>query len=105
MSAPQADIVRGDRFIEPLLRRGTWLACALIALGAILHAAPPAGRIPFLGGVSVFAAWAGVAILILLPVARVGVMLVVFALERDRVHAAIAASVLLIIATSVAVAL
>ena len=105
MSGPPADMARGHRFIEPLLRRGTWLACALIALGAILHALPPAARIPLLGSIGVFAAWAGVAILILLPIARVGVMLAVFAVERDRIYAAIAASVLLIIATSVVVSL
>ncbi len=81
-----------------LLRAGTWAACLLVAVGAFA-ALPALSRYP------ACAALAGlemgrisIAVLILLPVARVALMLVLFLKERDYPHMAIAGLVLAIIA-------
>ncbi len=97
---PAADTVeRRDRIIASLLRHGTWLASALIAIGMALAAfAPPPIALDSPGLVR-----AGVATFILLPIARVGLMLTIFLRERDYVYALIAALVLAIVATGVVI--
>lgn len=104
MTAPVPHTFAGDRLIGALLNVGTWMACVLIAGGWLIHAAAPPAAVPLLHGSAPMLMGAGVALFILLPVLRVAVMLVLFLRERDYVYVAIAAGVLLIIATSVAVA-
>jgi uncharacterized membrane protein len=86
--------VRLNEIVAALLRYGTWCASVLIACGMILEArhlaAGPLVR-------------AGVALFILLPVARLALMLAIFLRERDYVYALISALVLSIIAAGVAV--
>ncbi|QKH36934.1 DUF1634 domain-containing protein [Achromobacter pestifer] len=86
-----------DRVIAGLLWYGTWLASALIAAGMALDFLPQA-----LAGLrDLELVKAGVALFILLPVARVALMLAIFLRERDYAYTAISALVLLIIAAGV----
>lgn len=88
---------RRDRVIAGLLWYGTWLASALIAAGMALDFLPQA--LAGLRGLELVQA--GVALFILLPVARVALMLAIFLRERDYAYTAISALVLLIIAAGV----
>jgi len=72
-----------------LLRYGTWLASAVIAAGLALG--------PVVGATGNRIATTGVVLFILLPVMRVGAMLIFFVRARDYRLGAIAALVLLII--------
>lgn len=96
---------RREQLIAGLLWYGTWLASATIAgglaIGLLHHLA-----IPLRLGLSGFAVVkAGVALFILLPVARVALMLLIFLRERDYAYTAISALVLAIIAAGVVVGL
>jgi uncharacterized membrane protein len=95
---PEAEkIERRERLIAALLWYGTWLASVLIAAGMVLAAIEPptSSRALPLSGHDVVKA--GVAVLILLPVARVMLMLAIFVREHDYAYAVIAALVLAII--------
>lgn len=94
---------RRDQIIAGLLWYGTWFASALIAAGLLLTFIPPfpVGLALPLSGYD--AVKAGVAVFILLPVARVALMLTIFMRERDYAYTAIAALVLAIIATGILV--
>lgn len=98
------NVERRDQIIAGLLWYGTWFATALIAVGILVTAAEP-----FLGFVLPLSGYdavkAGVAVFILLPVARVMLMLTVFLRERDYTYTAIAAFVLAIIAAGVLIEL
>jgi uncharacterized membrane protein len=85
-----------DRTLATFLNYGTWLSCAIIALGMALTLVPGSGAAaaPPLGMRIVTA---GVALLILLPTARVVLMLVAFARRGERHYSMIAALVLLVI--------
>ena len=97
MNHVTADSERRERLIAGLLWYGTWLASAFIAGGLIIgllqhHAAP------LFAGLSSFAVVRiGVALFIILPVARVVLLLFIFLLERDYAYTAISALVLVII--------
>lgn len=99
---PAADhFERRDQIIAALLWYGTWFACAMIAAGLLLTAIEPfqtSVMLPLSGHDVVKT---GVAVFILLPVARVALMLVIFLRERDYAYTAIAALVLAIIAAGV----
>ena len=86
-----------ERLIAGLLRYGTWLASAFIAggltLGLLQHLSKPL----FVGLGSFAFVKTGVALFILLPVARVVLLLFIFLLERDYVYTAVSALVLVII--------
>ncbi|HEY9271331.1 DUF1634 domain-containing protein [Achromobacter sp.] len=88
---------RRDRVIAGLLWYGTWLASALIAAGMALDFLPQAQA----GLCGLELVRAGVALFILLPIARVALMLAIFLRERDYAYTAISALVLLIIAAGV----
>lgn len=90
-----------ERLIAGLLWYGTLLATAIIgagmAIGLLQHVAPLR-----LAGLDAFAiVKAGVALFILLPIARIVLMLVLFLRERDYVYAAISTLVLTIIAAGI----
>lgn len=92
MSLATACPLRLERLLAGLLKSGTWLASAVIAvgLGLGLHAGahkPSSRQI----------VTAGIALFILLPVLRVALMLAAFLRERDYRFGGIAALVLLII--------
>jgi uncharacterized membrane protein len=90
-----------ERLIANLLRYGTWIACALIAIGMAAGALQPLGySLPF-GLYAPGLVRTGVALFIALPVARVALMLITFLRERDTVYALIAALVLAIIAAGI----
>lgn len=87
---------RKDQAIARLLRWGTWVASLVIAIGMIIgFAGSPADSPPGLDWEHV--AGFGIALFILLPILRVGVMLTLFLRERDYVYAVISGSVLAII--------
>jgi uncharacterized membrane protein len=91
---------RLESLLAGLLYYGSWLACAVIALGLVLAFARDGigpGHVAPSTGMRVVSA--GIALFILLPVSRVCVMLVVFARERDYRFVAIAVAVLAIILT------
>jgi hypothetical protein len=92
-----------EQLIAGLLWYGTWLASAFVAgglaLGLLQHLV-----MPLVLGLSGFAVVkAGVALFILLPVARVALMLFIFMRERDYAYMAISALVLAIIGSSLLV--
>jgi hypothetical protein len=80
-----------ERCLATLLHWGTWLGCCIVGTGLVLQAA--GGE----GGLATRIVVAGIAVFLLLPVARVAVMLVVFLRERDYRFGLIAAAVLAII--------
>jgi uncharacterized membrane protein len=82
--------------IAKLLHYGTGLASFIIAAGLVVEWSPPLTKALGLGGGGLMKA--GVALFILLPVARVGLMLIQFAQARDMAYTAISALVLAIIA-------
>ncbi|HTT06735.1 MAG TPA: DUF1634 domain-containing protein [Steroidobacteraceae bacterium] len=95
-----------ERGLENRLARLLWLGtlcgCALIGVGLLLTLSL---HTP-IGARAAYALMnAGILLLILLPIVRVGVMLTVFLRERERRFATAAAAVLLIIAISLAVGL
>jgi uncharacterized membrane protein len=81
---------RLESWVAALLRYGTWLASAAIAVGLVL------------GPMRI--ATMGIVLFILLPILRVSLMLLVFIRERDARLAVIAGMVLAIILGSVALA-
>jgi uncharacterized membrane protein len=94
MSGEPERYARREQMIAGLLWYGTWLASALILLGMAIDLA---GR-PSLFGLSGSAAVkTGVVLFILLPVARVALMLLIFLHERDYAFTMISALVLTII--------
>ncbi|MFD4840656.1 DUF1634 domain-containing protein [Achromobacter sp. NPDC058515] len=101
---PGSDNVdRTEQVIAGLLWHGTWFACALVAAGVLLTAAAPFAAALALPWSGYDVVKAGVAMFILLPVARVALMLAIFLRERDYVYTAIAGLVLAIIAVGVAI--
>ncbi len=92
---------RRERIIAGLLWYGTWFASVLIAAGMLLAAIEPSLAAPALPLSGYGAIKAGVAVFILLPVARVILMLAIFLRERDYTYAVIAGFVLAIIAAGV----
>jgi uncharacterized membrane protein len=82
-----------ERLIAGLLWYGTWIAAAVVGTGLAVALSGHDGLI---------LAKAGIALFILLPVARVALMLAIFVRERDYAYAAIAAVVLAIIVAGVA---
>lgn len=87
-----------ERTLAWFLGRGTWLSCAIVAAGIAMQALPglSSGVSWAMAGAAVVKA--GVALLILLPTARVALVLVAFARVGERRYAVIAAIVLLVIA-------
>jgi len=94
---PAADQERRDRIIASLLWYGTWLASAVIAAGMIMEALGRhiAALVPDAGGHTLVRA--GVVLFILLPIARVALMVAIFLRERDYAYGAISALVLAVI--------
>lgn len=103
MNRPACHYERRDRVIAGLLWYGTWIASAVIAAGMALDALQRFGYplVPDAGGHGVVKA--GVALFILLPVARVALMLSIFLRERDYAYTLISALVLAIIAAGIVV--
>ncbi|PLC49785.1 hypothetical protein CR159_10855 [Pollutimonas subterranea] len=105
MTQPTETLERRERLIARLLWNGTWLASSIIAAGLILdflHRIDVA-LFPNLAGSQVAAA--GIALFILLPIARVVLMLAIFLHERDYAYTAISALVLVIIGIGFAIGL
>ncbi|WP_089177393.1 DUF1634 domain-containing protein [Bosea sp. AS-1] len=93
MGECQSTAKRQERAIAALLHYGTGLASFVIAAGLVVQGLHP---LPFdLSGSSLMNA--GVALFILLPIARVALMLIQFARARDAAYVAISALVLAII--------
>ena len=88
--AERASIGRLEALLAATLRYGTWLATAVILAGLVLAAIPHRAGLPL--------AKLGIALFILLPVARLVLMLLVFLRQRDYRFAAVAALVLAIVA-------
>ncbi|MDR8726319.1 DUF1634 domain-containing protein [Burkholderia pseudomultivorans] len=96
-------VERRERAVAALLRGGTVCACVLIAVGMLLGAwQPAAGASEFARSGAAFAK-AGVGLFILLPVARVVLLLGWFVRERDRTYALLSLLVLVIIAAGMVV--
>ncbi|KMM84436.1 Protein of unknown function [Pseudomonas taetrolens] len=105
MKSPIDNLERSEEIIATLLWYGTWLASVIIAIGMALNALRPLE-------VSLSACFSsynivkiGVALFILLPVARVVLMLAIFLRERDFAYAAISALVLVTIAAGIVIGL
>lgn len=96
---------RRDRMIAGLLWHGTWLASVIIFTGMVLKLLRQFGNlsIPALSGDELMRT--GVALFIVLPVARVALMLGIFLYERDYIYTLISALVLVIIMAGVIVGL
>lgn len=102
MTLPTDNFKHREQIIAALLWYGTWCACALIAGGMILGISADSFGLGLNGYQLVKA---GVALFILLPVARVVLMLVIFLRERDYAYTLISALVLSIIAAGVVIGL
>lgn len=81
-----------EQLLARLLNAGTWIASGVIAIGLVLSF-DHGSLLPT--GTQIVRA--GIALFILLPILRVGVMAIVFLRERDYRFATIAAAVLIII--------
>jgi hypothetical protein len=89
-----------DRLLAIVLQYGSWSACVLICAGVTFEALANRGLPDRIAHTfSEEALRTGVALFILLPVLRVFVMFMVFARQRNYKYAAIAATVLAIVAT------
>jgi uncharacterized membrane protein len=86
-----------ERAIAGLLRYGVWLASATIAAGLAVESLDHLAGTVLSGPSGYDLVKAGVGLFILLPVARVALMLALFLREQDYVYAAISALVLAII--------
>jgi uncharacterized membrane protein len=85
-----AEAVRAlDRRIAVILRVGTWLASAVIAIGLVLPSGAPVVT-------------TGIALFVALPIVRVTVMLVEFLRHRDYPIGVISALVLTVIVLGIA---
>jgi hypothetical protein len=84
---------RLERLLAALLHYGTWAGACAMAAGIALRWSASAALALFGGA----ALTAGVCIIILLPVARLMLMLAVYTVERDYRFASIAAFVLLVV--------
>jgi uncharacterized membrane protein len=102
MKRPTDNDAHREQLIAALLMYGTWLASAIIAIGMVVGAIQPFGDLPGFGFSGYGIVKAGVALFILLPIARVALMLTMFLRERDYVYTAISAFVLAIIAAGIA---
>ncbi|MBN8954602.1 MULTISPECIES: DUF1634 domain-containing protein [unclassified Rhizobium] len=100
-----AEDERLGRALAALLWFGTWAASALIAIGIGVEAIQ---RVPDMS-TSALAGYAivkaGVALLIMLPAARVLMLFAVFVYRRDRIYALIAACILAILGAGVVIGL
>jgi uncharacterized membrane protein len=85
-----------ERAIAKLLHYGTGLGSFIIAAGLVVEWLHPSTKAVGLSGGGLMKA--GVALFILLPIARVGLMLIQFVQARDTAYTAISALVLAIIA-------
>jgi uncharacterized membrane protein len=98
------DLSQLESVLAKFLRYGTWLASSVIAIGCGLLAMEARSGAPrSTETVALRCLTAGIAFLILLPVARVAIMLWFFLRERDYRLAFAAALVLTTIAAGVAV--
>jgi hypothetical protein len=89
---PQA-AARLERLLAVLLHYGTWAGSCSMAVGLALRWSASS----FAGQLGRAALTAGVCMIILLPVARLMLMLAVYLAERDYRFASIAAFVLLVV--------
>jgi hypothetical protein len=92
---------RREQRIAALLWYGTWCASALIAVGILVGIFQRAGGLLGTGLTGYQLVKAGVAVFILLPIARVTLMLTIFLRERDYVYVLISGLVLAIIAAGI----
>jgi uncharacterized membrane protein len=102
MSLELARHPRLERLLAGVLRRGTWLATGVIALGLALSLIGWPESTPAVTMTSTRIVILGVALFILLPVFRVLLMIIVFVREGDYCFGAIATLVLAIIILSAA---
>jgi uncharacterized membrane protein len=87
-----------ELLLASMLSYGTWLASAVIAVGLVLQLVNCGACVrvmPMLSAIHILTG--GIALLILLPVARVVLMLFVYLRERDYRFSAIAMLVLMIL--------
>jgi uncharacterized membrane protein len=85
--------LRLEDLLAKALHRGTCTACVIVGFGLILNAVP-ISSFKTIGGIL---GLMGVALFVLLPVARVSMMLAVFLKDRDYVFVLISALVLAVI--------
>ncbi|MBB1627759.1 DUF1634 domain-containing protein [Achromobacter sp. UMC71] len=97
-------IEKNDRLIAGLLGYGTWVASTIIAAGMALMALDQLGHgLAFpQGGFGLLKA--GVALFILLPVARVALLACMFLRDRDFLFAGLSAFVLAVMGVGVLLA-
>jgi len=95
----KASTEQRERVIAGLLWYGTWLASAVIALGLLVGTAQQQLAMSSPGGLSgPGLVRGGIALFISLPIARVGLMLLLFLHERDYTYMTLSALVLAIMA-------
>jgi uncharacterized membrane protein len=91
---------RLENHLAILLEYGTWLACAVIAVGLLLTSVVMTESV-----VGTALVKTGIGLIILLPMLRVAMMLGLFAKDRNYHYTAIALTVLLIIAAGFVIGL
>jgi uncharacterized membrane protein len=101
MNSTSENLERREKIIAGLLWHGTLLASTMIGVGVMLGLLQHLTRPHLFDLEAVALVKAGIALFILLPVARVALMLTLFLRERDYVYSMISGLVLAIIATSV----
>ncbi|TCV97753.1 uncharacterized protein DUF1634 [Luteibacter rhizovicinus] len=91
-----------DRIIiARLLQYGTWGASVVIAIGIVLSTLHPIDDSSVLTSSGYTLGKTGIVIVILLPIARVALMLALFLRERDYIYAMISMLVLVIIGAGI----
>lgn len=105
MKSSTDNLERHEQLIAGLLWYGTWIASTIIAVGIILGVLQPSRNSLSAGFGSYDVVKAGVALFILLPVARVALMFAIFLRERDLIYTIISALVLIIIVAGVVIGL
>ena len=96
MKYPSRTLEDHQGLIAGLLWYGSWIAVAITCVSFVIQ---------LFGHDGLTIAKAGIALFILLPVARVALMIVIFARARDRIYTMISALVLAIIVAGFVVGL
>jgi uncharacterized membrane protein len=98
MTALKSSAPELERFLARLLDYGTWIACAVIAMGLVEAFARPNAR-------GMFIVALGVGLIIALPIVRVMSMLAYFVKIGDRRFSVVAGIVLIIIFAGILIGL
>ena len=103
MKSVTSQPARLEVLVAGLLNHGTKLASAIVGTGLVMAATSDHASTLATASPGMKIATAGIGLFILLPILRVGLMLIIFVRERDYRLGAVAAVVLIVISLGLAI--